>query len=197
VHDYQTRPEAKHGIVLAGERVDLVALAERHLPLVIAWRNDPAIRRRFFNRRIFTAASELDWFGRYEVDPTTFSFAIALKGGRTIGMVGLKVDWGARTGEFGRFIIGDPLSIGRGYGREAARLVLDFARFQLGLRSLWLGVFPDNAAAVHLYRSLGFVDTVTIPRETSDGVMGLSLRMTLSFDAEPPAGSPNSDSVPS
>ena len=65
MHRYEAQPESKHQIVLAGEHVDLVALAERHLPLVTAWRNDPAIRQRFFNRRTFTAASQLEWFARY------------------------------------------------------------------------------------------------------------------------------------
>lgn len=197
MHHYEMQPERKHQIVLAGERIELVALAERHLPLVIAWRNDPAIRQRFFNRRILTAASQLDWFARYAADPTAFCFAIRLKGSRTIGTVAIsKIDWRERTGEFGRFLIGDPLSIGRGYGREAARLVLEFTRSRLGLKSVSLGVFPDNAVAVRLYRGLGFIEAGTFPRETSDGIMGLSLRMTLSFDPEPAAGSPDSDSVP-
>ncbi len=198
MHHYEAQPESKHQIVLAGEGVDLVALAERHLPLVIAWRNDPAIRRRFFNRRIFTAASQLDWFARYAVDPTVFCFAIRLKGGRTIGIVAIsKIDWRERTGEFGRFLIGDPLSLGQGYGREAASLVLEFARSRLELKSVSLGVLPDNAVAVHLYRALGFIETGRFPRETSDGTIESSLRMTLSFDPSPAAGSPESDSVPS
>src|SRR5579859_3609839 len=181
MHHYEARPESKNGIVLAGERVDLVALAERHLPMVIAWRNDPGTRQRFFNRRVFTGASELQWFERYAVDPAVFCFAIALKNGRTIGMIAIsKIDWRECTGEFGRFLIGDPLSRGRGYGREAAELVLDFARMQLGLRSVSLGVMPDNTAAVHLYQGLGFVEVATEPRETSDGTAALSLRMTLS-----------------
>jgi len=198
VSEFQSRPEAKSAIVLAGERVDLVALAARHLPLVVAWRNDPAIRQRFFNRRIFTMASQLDWFARYALDPTAFCFAITLKHGRTIGMVGIsKIDWRERVGEFGRFLIGDPLSIGRGYGREAARLVLEFAKSQLGLRSVSLVVFPDNAVAVKLYRGLGFAEVSTFPRETSDGVVVLAKKMVLNLDRDAAARSPDSDSVPS
>ena len=198
MHAYELRPESKQGIVLAGERVDLVALAERQLPLVIAWRNDPAIRQHFFNRRVFTAAAQLDWFARYALDPTAFCFAIRLKGGgRTIGMIAIsKIDWPAHTGEFGRFVIGDPLSRGRNYGREAARLVLDFAKSQLGLRSVSLVVFPDNAVALNLYRRLGFVETSTFPRETSDGTTALAQKMILTFEPEPATGSPDSDSVP-
>ena len=183
VNAYQICPEAKHAIVLAGPRVDLPALAERHLPLVVAWRNDPAIRRRFFNRRIFTSASQFEWFARYAADPTVFCFAIAVKSRRTIGMVAIsKIDWRERSGEFGRFVIGDPLSLGRGYGREAAELVLAFARSELRLRTVSLVVLPDNAPAVQLYRKLGFVEASTYPRETSDGVTVPALRMMLTLD---------------
>ena len=195
--EYQARPEAKHRIVLSGERVDLVALAARHLPLVIAWRNNPALRQRFFNRRVFTMASEVEWFARYAVDPTAFCFTITLKGGRTIGMLGIKIDWRERTGEFGRFLIGDPLSLGRGYGREAARVVLEFAKSELRLRSVWLAVTQDNVVALNLYRSLGFVEASRFPRETSDGARELAVKMILAFDLSPAVGSPESDSVPS
>ena len=196
--DFETCPTAKHGILLRGARVDLVALAERHLPLVIAWRNNPAIRQRFFNRRIFTIASELAWFGRYAVDPSVLCFVIRLKSGRTIGMAAIsKIDWHERIAEFGRFLIGDPLSLGRGYGRDAAQLVLEFATSRLGLRSISLGVMPDNVAAVALYRRLGFVETAISSRETSDGETRLQSRMLLRLDVESGVGSPESDSVPS
>lgn len=99
-------------------------------------------------------------------------------------------------GEFGRFVIGDPLSIGRGYGRESARLALDFARSELGLGSVFLVVFRDNAVAVHLYGSLGFIEESTFPRETSDGVAASAMKMVLRFDPDPATTSPESDSVP-
>ena len=47
----------------------------------------------------------------------------------------------------------------RGYGREALRLGFDFMREELGVREVYAGVVPENAAARHLYRSVGFVET--------------------------------------
>ena len=68
-----------------------------------------------------TAASQAEWFARYAVDRTVFNFVIAQKSGRTIGMVAIsKIDWRERTGEFGRFLIGDPLSLGRGQGSRSS-----------------------------------------------------------------------------
>jgi diamine N-acetyltransferase len=168
--DRAPRLLAKHSIVFAGERIDLVSLAERHLPLLVAWRNDPEIHRGFFSRPAFTLASQTEWFSQYALDPTDLYFAITLKDGRPIGTVAIsRIDWQARRGEFGRFLIGDPLFRGRGYGREAAMLAIAYARREIGLRTLSLSVRPGNAAAMGLYQALGFVPTSTIVRRLSDG----------------------------
>src|SRR5262249_2316267 len=98
---------------------------------------------------------------------------------------------------FGRFVIGDPLSLGRGYGREAARLVLGFAQSELQLESVSLLVFADNGAALTLYASLGFVEASTFLRQISDGTTETAKRMILTFNAGTAAHSPESDSVAS
>ena len=45
---------------------------------------------------------------------------------------------------------------GRGYGREAARLILAWGFDQLGLHRVGLEVFAFNARAIHVYEALGF-----------------------------------------
>lgn len=46
---------------------------------------------------------------------------------------------------------------GQGVGRALMETAVDWAR-AVGVRKLSLGVFPDNAGAIGLYRSLGFVE---------------------------------------
>lgn len=50
---------------------------------------------------------------------------------------------------------------GKGYGREAVRLALDFVRTMPCGRAeyCWLSYEPENVAARELYRSFGFVET--------------------------------------
>ncbi|CAH0053724.1 unnamed protein product [Clonostachys solani] len=45
----------------------------------------------------------------------------------------------------------------KGYGREAFNWMLDWAFRYAGLHTVFLSVFPYNEKAVHLYKSLGFV----------------------------------------
>jgi len=178
--DWAAHPEAKHALAITGRRIDLVALAERHLPLLVAWRNDPEIGRGFFTRPTFTLAAQTEWFAGYADDPTDFYFVIVVKNGSEIGTVSIsKIDWSARTGEFGRFLIGDARFRGAGYGREAAERVICFAQSQLGLRSLSLSVRPGNASASRLYRALGFVETATSARRAPDGHTEMAQVMVL------------------
>jgi diamine N-acetyltransferase len=51
----------------------------------------------------------------------------------------------------------------KGYGREALELAGEYARRELGLRSLWCTVAADNAASLALFEAAGFVRTPDIP----------------------------------
>jgi RimJ/RimL family protein N-acetyltransferase len=180
MRDWAAHPAAKHALTIPGRRIDLVALGERHLPLLVAWRNDPDITRAFFSRPAFTLAAQTEWFARFAQDPTDFYFVIAAKKGPDIGTASIsKIDWQARTGEFGRFLIGDPRFRGTGYGRESAELLIRFAQSELGLRSLSLSVRSGNASALRLYKALGFVETTTTGRRSPDGRMEIAQTMTL------------------
>lgn len=78
--------------------------------------------------------------------------------GNHIGNIAIQgIDWIARRGEFA-ILIGDTQRQGQGFGREAAMLIIDHAFCRLGLNRISLGVRTDHAAAIHLYRSLGFRD---------------------------------------
>jgi RimJ/RimL family protein N-acetyltransferase len=54
--------------------------------------------------------------------------------------------------------IGDKAYWGRGYGREAIRLLLDYAFRLRNLRRVWLSVNGNNERAIRAYRACGFVE---------------------------------------
>jgi len=57
-----------------------------------------------------------------------------------------------------RIGIGDLAYQGRGYGRDAVRVLLDYAFRLRNLRKVWLNVNGDNARAIHVYCACGFVE---------------------------------------
>jgi diamine N-acetyltransferase len=61
--------------------------------------------------------------------------------------------------EFRRFTI---MEKGQGFGREALRLLKQLCFEQMKFHRLWLDVFDDNAVAIKLYESEGFVHEGTL-----------------------------------
>lgn len=53
-------------------------------------------------------------------------------------------------------LIGGKTDQGKGYGSESLDLVLDYAKYKLGLNQIFLGVDPDNEVARRLYMKHGF-----------------------------------------
>ncbi len=54
--------------------------------------------------------------------------------------------------------IGDPAYRGGGYGRDALRVLLDYAFRIRNLHRVWLSVTADNERAIRAYRACGFVE---------------------------------------
>lgn len=86
------------------------------------------------------------------------SFVIEVDG-NVIGEIGLH-DWRNRragTSSFGVSIL-DPDYLGKGYGREAIELLLDWSFRIMNYRRIHLETLASNERAVRCYRSCGFVE---------------------------------------
>lgn len=84
-------------------------------------------------------------------------FAIEVDG-KLIGGCGLyHIDENSRHAELG-IAIGDKDHWGRGYGREAVGLLLDYAFRLRNLRRVWLEVHAENERGIRAYRACGFVE---------------------------------------
>lgn len=145
---------------IPGRRVRLRLLERADLPLTLAWRNRPEIRRWFVHSAALTPDGHEAWFERYRDDDSDFVFVIeeTERLHRPVGQVALyRIDWTRRTAEYGRLLIGEPEAAGHGLGQEATELLVAYAFDVLGMEELELYVFPDNAPALAIYRRCGFV----------------------------------------
>jgi RimJ/RimL family protein N-acetyltransferase len=78
------------------------------------------------------------------------------KTNRLIGNCGLLfTDWVNRNAEFGIFI-GDKSYWGKGFGKEATMLILDYGFNVLNLHNIFLRVYSFNKNAIKLYEKCGF-----------------------------------------
>ena len=144
--------------VLEATTVRLRPLAERDVPLLLRWSNDPEVRHWLHRSESPPATLELAQALVEEMrrDPRTLAWCIEA-GGRTIGDVRLiEIDTAHGRAELG-IAIGEKDCWGRGYGTDAIRRVLRHAFGELGLRRVWLITDADNARGIRCYKKCGFV----------------------------------------
>lgn len=92
-----------------------------------------------------------------EGSPKSADFAIEADG-RLVGFCGLyRRDEVAQTAELG-ITIGDRDYLGRGYGREAIGMLLDYGFRMLNLQRVYLNVNARNSRAIRAYLACGFVE---------------------------------------
>lgn len=145
--------------VLVGERVRLRALRDSDLPTLARWETDPGRMATLSNWVVppsEAAAKEriAAWCAN---DKDDVGFAIeTLDEPTLIGNLGL---FGARTKDRCA-TVGIALGrehVGRGYGTDAMRVIVDYGFREMGLHRIQLTVAPYNPAGVRAYEKAGFV----------------------------------------
>ena len=148
---------------LVGDRIYLRPLdAEADLDRCLHWINDPELQARIGRRHPMSRAQEQEWLADQYKREDHMNLAIVLKDGdRHIGNCGFnRIDFINRNAEFG-ILIAERDAWGKGYGPEAARLILKYGFEQFGLHRIWLWVFAFNQHAICAYEKAGFVQEGT------------------------------------
>jgi diamine N-acetyltransferase len=102
------------------------------------------------------AAFERNWEQRVAA-PERAQFVIEIDG-VVVGDCALQhQDRAHGTTQFG-IAIGDPRYVGKGYGREALTLLLDWAFWMQGWRRVWCETFAVNERAIRMYRAVGMAE---------------------------------------
>ena len=147
--------------MLRGEKVVLRALQREDVPLLAVFNNDieveiasggdPPIPQALARLQ---AEFEQD-VGKGGRDGARFAIEAD---GRMIGHCALfNFDETAHTCELG-ITIGDKHYWGRGYGRDAVRVLLDYGFRLRNFRKVWLRVWGNNERGIRAYRAAGFVE---------------------------------------
>lgn len=121
------------------------------------WRNDPEVWKFTGSRpdRYITYEIEKEWLNFTLEKKSERRFAICLKkGDRYIGntqLLGIR----RKSASFHLFI-GDRRYWGKGIGKEASFLILQYAFSELKLQQVALEVHKENIPAISIYKSMGF-----------------------------------------
>jgi len=144
---------------IRGNLVALGPISKDMVPRFLRWINDfgSQLRVGFPMPGPVTAEFEEQWYESISTGPERNTFVIhELNTMAVIGSTGLHgIDLRHRSATFG-IMIGDPDARGKGYGTEAATLMLDYGFTILGLHSINLTVAGFNLAGQKAYANAGF-----------------------------------------
>lgn len=148
-----------HGPREAGDGVvRLREVAPADAAELYRWRMEPGTRGRFRGTDVVPYETHVAFLDRYFHPGNRDRWFVIEAEGRAVGAIAL-YDFSpdGAAAEWGRFVV-SPEHRGRGWGRRALTLLMDYAR-AIGVRDLRCEVLAGNAAAEGLYRRLGFVET--------------------------------------
>jgi RimJ/RimL family protein N-acetyltransferase len=145
--------------MIKGDRVTLRAIERDDLPRYVTWLNDPEVTHHLELYLPINSDNEADWYDAQRKDNSTQNFAVVINEEDVhIGSVGLmSINHREQNAELG-IAIGDKTQWGKGYGREAIRLLLDFAFAEMNLHRVYLQVDVSNTQAIRCYLNCGFVE---------------------------------------
>jgi diamine N-acetyltransferase len=145
--------------VIQGKRILLRAVRAEDYPRLTDFKNDVEFELLGGGDppRPRTLAAVTEFFDNLAKDKSSVNFAIEVDG-VFIGDCGLShFDQRAGTAELG-IGIGDRDYLGKGYGREAVALLVDYGFQLLNLRKICLETLADNERAIRSYQAVGFVE---------------------------------------
>jgi RimJ/RimL family protein N-acetyltransferase len=141
--------------LISGERLRLREMIDDDLPAVRRWRSDPDVTRHWITREQPTLAELAEWLAANRASGAE-TLTIETLDGVAIGYVSVfDIDPEHRRCEIS-LMVGERSEWGKGYAREALRLLLRYLFSSLGMHKVTLSVFAENEAARRVYRACGF-----------------------------------------
>lgn len=142
---------------LVGENIYLSPINVEDKELYVKWLNDFSVTDGLGGScKLENLITEQEWI-QESLKKKENQFAIVkLENEELIGGCGFhEVDHIKRIGTLGIFI-GEEQNRGKGYGKEALNLLLEFGFQYLNLNNIMLHVFSFNERAIHCYKKIGF-----------------------------------------
>ena len=135
---------------------------------IMTWVNDPDIIGNIatFDREMFTREDEIEYVKRMQASKDDAVFSI-YKGQHYIGQIGIhQIYRRARTARLS-VVIASKQDMGKGFGSNAIKRVLDFVfdPHGLNLNKMWLMVFENNERSRKIYERIGFVQEGLLRQE--------------------------------
>ena len=124
------------------------------LPIVLAWRNHPAVRSFMLTQHEISMQEHCNWFARVKEDKTRQQL-IVLDGAYQLGFVQFNpVSYGG-IADWGFYVRPDAP---KGSGKKLGQAALAYAFKKLGLHKVCGQAIESNVASIALHQKLGFTE---------------------------------------
>lgn len=153
-------------LILEGQDIYLRPMETGDTDRIIRWRNTDFVRRNFIYQKPFTREGHANWIREMIDTGKAVQFLICLKDAdQPVGSVYLRdIDPVHRKAEYGVFI-GEREALGKGFGTQAAELMIRYGFEVLCLHKLMLRVLAENLPAIRSYEKAGFVREAYLKEE--------------------------------
>jgi RimJ/RimL family protein N-acetyltransferase len=144
--------------MLRGKKVILRAIERDDLRRLWEIRNDEAVEVLGYGPPIPRSMAEIEaWFDMRRAETDSHAFVIEV-GGAMVGTCNLRdIDPVHQRAELGISLAGE--AIGKGYGSDSIRVLLDLAFTHMNLHKVSLDTLASNQAGLRAYLACGFVET--------------------------------------
>ena len=146
-------------MISTNERVVLRPLSLEDTDSIVRWRNADFVKKNLYTQDELTSEQHIEYFHRFVETQKVIQFIISVQENDLsldIGTTFLKnIDKHNKKAEYGVFI-GEKDALGKGFGKIATKLTLDYAFISLDLNRVYLSVFADNVSAIKAYEKSGF-----------------------------------------
>lgn len=168
-------------IDIESQRLNFTRLSKQHVSSeYVDWINDPEVNMYLETRGNYTL-NLLTSYIEEQYKNEVYFWAIHRKDNKVhIGNIKIDpINIKTKSGEYG-ILIGDKLSWGKGFAKEATIQILEYCFEELKLSKVTLGVIEDNIKATSLYKNIGFViDEKKEAVGTYNNKLSNALRMSL------------------
>lgn len=144
-------------------KINIKQILSKDLIKIIKWKNSQTLSNQIMSqKKQIDLETAKKWLKNNSTDKNQWFRGIYIedkdkKNDILIGIVRLMfIDFKAKTTELGIYI-GDKNYHGRGFGKQALKIILNEAFSTLDLDKVYLRVTESNYRAIYLYESLGFV----------------------------------------
>ncbi len=141
--------------IFESENISFVRVTESLVKDYLTMVNDIDHVARFIGRRLepISEEKEIKWVREKQAEQAVLFSMLEKKTGAFIGNIEL-MDVADGAGELGIAITAAMQE--KGYGTEAIPAMVRYGMDTLGLRRIFLKVYPDNTRAIHVYEKCGF-----------------------------------------